>query len=438
MSGKRKQPPVPLFDSVVFAPDRDSIPGARPVISWDEEDEAPYLKAIEEVATRRAKLSRRGHDHGAWAELDLSASGVDPLRRATPLELARERWQAARPQVLPNWLGAYGIEVNSEDATQPNPAQAEASAGLQLGYALQTPGALADYVKQKAAALPKSLNPKAPGTASNQPEDPRDVERVLFSQAHSTLAQAPNLWLKTGRLSDHPQDSSLRLRVSFGSEVEDDASRDEASHRAVTGLAEALLPGAPRIDLNPKVNALLAELAQEELTLTQHIAYWNAPEGGALLHHDAFGEADCGGQRGVLYTQLAGCTAWIALSANDLADRVEDYCEFLEAGGADWVRKALWPDRRDFDRVQARIRNREACLAELLKPGCGSFGPLVNLGPEFTSFLADAGHAFFLGPGDAVLMPSHSLSECTLHSVFCASDEMTYGISAALRGTDPA
>ena len=433
MSGKRKEPPVPLFDSVVFAPDRDRIPGARPVISWDEEDEAPYLKAIEEVATRRVQMRRRGHAHGAWAELDLTASGVDPLRHPTPLDVARERWKAARPQVLPGWLGSNAAESAEDSESRLAGMQADAAQGMQLGEKLQSEGALARCIEELIPTLPQGLTPRPQGADANHPVDPRDLERIQFARE-----DGPDLWLKSGRLSDYEGDTSLRLRVSFGSEVDDDASRDEASHRAVTGLAEAVLPGAPRIDLNPKLNGLLADLAEQELCFTQHIAYWNAPEGGALLHHDAFGEDDCGGQRGVLYTQLAGTTGWIALSANDLADRVEDYCEFLEDGGADWVRKALWSDRRDFDRVQARIRNRKAFLAELVKPGCGLFGGLVNLGPDFTSFLADAGHAFFLGPGDAVLMPSHGLTECTMHSVFCASDEMTYGISAALRGTGPA
>ncbi|MFT7484799.1 MAG: hypothetical protein ACI9F9_000643, partial [Candidatus Paceibacteria bacterium] len=273
-----------------------------------------------------------------------------------------------------------------------------------------------------------------PAEPKQADEDPRTLGKRYFERAGEK--QAP-LWIKSARLSDHEPDASLRLRVSFGEEVADDVSQDTPSQQAVTRLAEALLPCAVRIDLEPTLCSLVTDLIGEEPLYTQHIAYWNTPGGGALMHHDAFGEEDCGGQRGVVYTQIAGQTAWLALSLSDLADRVEDYCEFLDNGGAEWVRKHLWPERTDFERSLARIRDRRAFEQELAKPGCGRFGELINHGPDFTSFLADAGHGFFLGPGDAVLMPSHSLRQCLMHSVFCASDETTYGVSVALRASSP-
>ena len=51
----------------------------------------------------------------------------------------------------------------------------------------------------------------------------------------------------------------------------------------------------------------------------------------------------------------------------------------------------------------------------------------------FTSFLADAGHAFVLAPGDAILLPNRGPAATCLHSVFCASDETGYSLSFALR-----
>ena len=413
MASKRKAAPVPLFDQVVFAPDRDRVPGTRVVLSFDAEDEKDYLKSIDEIATRKAKLQRRGQDHGAWAELDLRSSGIDPLQHDIDPAQAKERWQAARPLVMPGVLA----EVSAE----------ECAAGLALGERLRDPAQLEQWIKDSQSSLPAGL-------ASPVLEPCGSDERTL-SKVSLARADGPALWLKSTQLSDHEDDLSVRLRVPFGAEVDDDVSSDETSQRAVSGLAEALIPAARRIDLNPALGSLLTELMGVEPLFTQHIAYWNAPEGGALFHHDAFGEDDCGGQRGVVYTQLSGVTAWLALSLADLADRIEDYCEFLDEGGAEWVRKQLWPDRSDFERTQARIRNREAFELELAEPGCGRFAGLVNLGPEFTSFLADAGHGFFLGSGDAVLMPSHGLRQCVMHSVFCASNELTYGVSAALRGS---
>lgn len=410
MAGKRKAPTAPLFDQIVFAPDREHVPGARRVVSFDEEDEPDYLKAIDEAAVDKRPLLRRGHDHGAWAELDLSASGVDPLRQTVDLEGWRARWDLSRPILLRGILEEI--------------PESEVQRGLEIGELLATATGLKELLSQgfeTSDASPRVIE----GATS---EDPRVLEKLHFE---TTEGQA--LWMASGRLSDHEEDHSLRLRISFGHEVEQDISQDEEAHLAVTRVAEACLPGALRVDLNPELGERLTQLVGEDPYLTQHIAYWNAPQGGALMHHDAFDAPDNGGQRGVVYTQLSGATAWLALSIEDLADRITDYCEFLEEGGADWVRKHLWPERRDFDRVMARTHDRRAFLRELALPGCGIFAGLVNQGPDFTSFLADAGHAIFVRAGDSLLMPSHGLSNCLMHSVFCASDEPTYAISAALR-----
>jgi len=415
MSPKRKAPPVPLFDQIVFAPDRERVPGARHVVSWDEGDDADYLAAIEAVATRKVELRRRGQEHGAWAELDLSASGVDPRREPLSPEDARERWETDRPILLPGILTDL--------------AEACADEGVALGERLREPAGLGAWLAESKAKLPEGLE--------LADQDMQDTDERTLAKRALTRGDGPDLWLKSARLSTFDGDASLRLRASFGEEVDDDASADEAAHRAVARVAEALLPGALRVGLEPTLGARLRELLGADPLFTQQIAYWNAPQGGALMHHDAFDAPDNGGQVGVCYAQLAGATAWLALSLGDLADRVTDYCEALEEGEADWVRKALWPDRHDFERSLARIKNRAAFELELSEPGQGRFGALVGRA-EFTSFLTDCGHGVLVGPGDVLLLPSHGLTRCALHSVFCAGDEPTYSISSALRAPDAA
>lgn len=415
MSPKRKAPPVSLFDQIVFAPDRERVPGALHVVSWDEGDDADYLTSIDAVATRKVELRRRGSDHGAWAELDLTASGVDPRREPLTPELARERWDADRPVLLPGILADV--------------AESCAAEGVALGERLREPSGLGAWLAESRAKLPEGLELAA--------ADTQDTDERTLAKRGLTRADAPDLWLKSARLSTFEGDASLRLRASFGEEVDDDASKDEASHRAVARVAEALVPGALRIGLEPALGARLRELVGTEPLFTQQIAYWNAPQGGALMHHDAFDAPDNGGQVGVCYAQLAGATAWLALSLGDLADQVTDYCEALDDGEAEWVRKALWPDRRDFERSLARIKNRAALELELAEPGQGQFGALVGRA-EFTSFLADCGHGVIVGPGDVLLLPSHGLTRCALHSVFCAGDEPNYSISSALRAPDAA
>lgn len=255
MSPKRKAPPVPLFDQIVFAPDRERVPGARHVVSWDAGDDADYLAAIDAVATRKVELRRRGHDHGAWAELDLTASGVDPRREPLTNEAARERWETDRPILLPGLL----TDV----------AEACAADGVALGERLREPAALGAWLAESKAKLPEGLELAA--------EDSADADERTLAKRGLARADGPDLWLKSARLSTFEEDRSLRLRVGFGEEVDDDASADEGAHRAVAGVAEALVPGALRVGLEPRLAGWLRELVGSDPLFTQQIAYWNAP-----------------------------------------------------------------------------------------------------------------------------------------------------------------
>ena len=58
---------------------------------------------------------------------------------------------------------------------------------------------------------------------------------------------------------------------------------------------------------------------------------------------------------------------------------------------------------------------------------------LVHRGPEFTTFLADAGHALVLHPGDALVLPNHGLTRTAMHAVFCGAPRPTHGLSLAIR-----
>jgi hypothetical protein len=139
----------------------------------------------------------------------------------------------------------------------------------------------------------------------------------------------------------------------------------------------------------------------------------------------------------VVYVQLAGRTAWVALSIEDLSRRVIEFVEYMQEGELAWVREDLFPDRETFQWLERMVARFGRVRKELGKPGCGRLGPLVGRGPEFTSLLADAGHGFILEPGDGIVLPNQGL-ECTcMHSVFCASPEPTYGVSMAVREARP-
>ncbi len=406
-------PVVPLFDQILEAEDRDAIPGARAVLSFDEADDAGFLRRIASGARERVELARRGVWHGQWAELERP-------REVAPQGLAglARRFRDARPIVLPR---VAQTELEQE--------RAAINAAFDLRERIERPGGLARWLREREANLPEGFT--ISGHRPRPSQDVRDVERVSLAWRGVGRRSVRDLWIKSGHLSDHPEDASMRLRLSFGREVDDDASADELRHRLVAELADALLPAASAATENAAIAGALEAFGGEPVFLTQAIAYWNAPEGGARFHHDAF--AHDNGQTGVCFLQVEGRTAWLALSLADLALRVREFAESLGDGELSWLSAELFPDPTDLPRLLALVADEQRLSTELALPGCGLLGPLVDRGPEFTSFLADAGHALLLEAGDALILPNHGLRRTAMHSVFCASHLPSYGISFCMR-----
>ncbi len=413
------------FASIVGASDRDRCPGARPVVSVSPHDEREYLDDVDACATFHVSLSRRGVWHGEWAELDPSRVRCAP---AVPVDEGafRHRWYAARPIVLPG-AAAEWLPAHADDLGRANERH---------GW-LKELGGLKRWIATRSGAWSERFQVASKSVPSIDPE--RDLERVVFeaiAPPGRAKKRVSDLWVKSGWLSTHEGEDSLRVRVSFGRERDDDASGDLLRHRLTATLAAALLPESALVTENPRIADLVDRLCTETVLFTQHIAYWNSPDGGALFHHDAFSQdADVAGdgQLGVCYLQLTGRTAWLALSSADLARRVSEFSDLLAEGELGWVRAQLYPKPREFERFRELARDAALVQRELALPGCGRVFALVNRGPEFTSFLADAGHAYILSPGDAILLPNHGLTHTAMHSVFCASDETAYGLSLAIR-----
>jgi len=246
---------------------------------------------------------------------------------------------------------------------------------------------------------------------------------------------ARDAWVKGGRLYTHDDDASLRLRFGFGAEPDDDASSDPRGHRACLSTARALLPEFAALEKDTELFAAIDEVSPTDAALGPAcpIAYWNRPGGGALLHHDAFAAVeDDARQFGVLYVQLAGATAWLALSTAQLAKRVQQFALLLDEGAMPWVVEALEPTGT-LAALRELVEDPFALADELGRPGQGRLGPLVNRGPEFTALLADLGHGALLRAGDAILLPNSGWRSTALHAVFCAADGPNYALSLGLR-----
>lgn len=414
-----------LLAELLSAPDRDRCPGARPVVSVREDDEPGYLEEVEAREVARVPLERRGRWHGEWAML--AGEPEDPADARIPLTARlHQRWHAAKPIVL---RGALDVAT----------MRAVLAGRVALGGELGETGALRAFLERGLADLEPHFELGGPARLAD-PE--RDLERNWVRwHADPDAAHGPrmnDLWAKSAWLSTHEDDRSLRVRLSFGEEGRGDAARDLRRHRRVAELAEGLFPECALVHDDEGLAERLATWVGDDVLFTQHIAYWNAPGGGALFHHDAFDEPLVGGQRGVLFAQLVGRSAWLALSVDDLASRVAEFVGYLDEGELHWVRDALFPRPADLRAAARLCADPRRARRELVRPGCGVLGGVVDRGPEFTAFLADGGHAFLLDPGDAIVLPNHGLGRTCMHSVFCADEDTSYGISFAMREEHPA
>ncbi len=396
--------PEGIILDLISGPDRNPCPGQHTICSLHGEEPAAELAAWEPYRVARVPLHRRGVDHGDWLVLE-----PDLIHNEAPAPLEahlEQRWCEAQPIVLRGWTSP------GDEASVPALyAQLSEHKGLRA------------FLSECLDRLGSTF---APGSNMHCADPERDRERIR-------LGSENDLWVKCGRLSNHPQDLSLRVRHSFGQEGRDDGSRDIQRHRMVAEMAQVLWPELTRLPTADVWSQRLAQWIGAPVLRTQTIAYFNAPQGGALWHHDAFDEPMQGGQRGVLYVQSVGRTAWLACSLDALTHLVIEWVGYLQEGELGWQREAM--SQETWSALQKLCERFVRLRKELARPGQGRLGPWVG-SPEFTALAADAGHAYFLEPGDALLLPNHGLEKTAMHSVFCASPQATLGYSMALRADE--
>lgn len=306
-------------------------------------------------------------------------------------------WQAAEPIVLP------GILAGALPPLAPFIAQSRT-----LFDHLRDGGRFLDAVLM---LLEDNQDFRPEGSTFDR-LDSREIEKVFVSpRVDGKRAPASDdVWAKLAWIAHDETDLSLRIRFSCSTERLHDWHGDVVGQVWSDRFADAVFPECAAITGNPELLEVVRELLGAPPRFSERIVYSNAPGGGAVFHHDTEPT-----QRGVVYGQLHGATAWLALPAGELAQQV--------------VAHAVANARDDLPRTS------DAALHRLGRDDDKVLFRLLNADPAFSARLADAGWLCVLEAGDALLLPSHDRERVAWHSVFALGNTPSlahsYGVFVA-------
>ena len=329
-------------------------------------------------------------------------------------DAARRAWRAARPIFLPGFV-ADAIPARAQEIAQ----------AMSLMQAVLDGMECEELLLQKPYA--ERLTPRFELLLSTYDEgDPQEIVKTEFDVLRGEEIIAENLWIKLSWLSYAQDDASLRFRFSFGMENYEDVAADPERQSYAADLTEAIFPESAVISANSRLQTFLRELLQiGNILYVERIVYFNAPEGGAQFHHDVER-----GHLGVVFAQLSGRTAWLALSTEQLLDAIQ---EFLTRSDAEKLMKSTVKSKRFRTKLMSMAADRTA-LAECLHDRDNDpLEQLINRTPAFIRSLIDRGHAYILNPGDIILLPQHDATHCSWHAVYCLGDRPGEALSFAIR-----
>jgi hypothetical protein len=328
--------------------------------------------------------------HGAFPEPRWPARPARDARER--LERARPDWRAARPIFLPFVLEG-GVRRFAREIRASSALFERLRAGADFGAAVWKRLGTSSSFRRAGAVVDLT--------------DPREIVKIHADVVRGGRAVARDLYAKLSWVGHDERDESLRVRFSFGSEALCDWQDDARRARWADRYAEAVFPECAVLTGQRELVRFVEDVARARLRFSERIVYANAPGGGALFHHDSEPR-----QRGVLFGQLAGETAWLTLPARELAAELAAF-----AHGTRHARRA---------------RDVRAALAWLARQEDPLLQQLLNHTPAFTRRLVERGALVHLCAGDALLLPSPSASAVCWHSVFAlgrrASLAHSYGI----------
>lgn len=342
---------------------------------------APKQNDLVAALRRRGRavwpLHRRGADLGFAVEVDRTPPSRDQ---------ALARWRAGEAVFLPGVLGRA-----------PQQAEAEVTASLRMFDRLRRGGRLLDELERRLAT---DDDLRYAGSTVDK-ADAREIERVFVDAAPAGEVEATDLWAMLAWIAHDDSDRSLRIRFSAGADrLEDWMQASDLTAGWVDQFASRAFPECLSILTCAPLRRTLDALLARPYRMSERILYNNAPDGGAVFHHDAEP-----GQLGVCFSQLEGHTAWLSLNKRRLARLL------VKAGHAVDERRAMAALDQGDDQKLWRLLNRDA---------------------GFTAELAARSALFVLHAGDSILLPSHGIDDVAWHSVLALGDRPSLAHSYGL------
>ena len=263
---------------------------------------------------------------------------------------------------------------------------------------------------------------------SFEENDEQGIEKIYFDafkDGDEDDVIAEELWLKSSWLSFVDDDASLRFRFSWGMEGYEDVSADPVKQHWAGELCTALFPESETITKNAFILECLQDILGKEATFVERIVYFNAPNGGAQMHHDVER-----GHAGVIFAQLSGSTFWLSLAKPKLMDELT---KFVNDPANTEAIEAVLPAQKDRDELKKLAANHEELSCYMDDADHELVEAVVDRTEAFTQHLIQAGYSHTLQAGDVLFLPQRDLDNCVWHSVFTLGDAPGEALSFAVR-----
>lgn len=353
----------------------------------------------------RRELTRRGYELGWIAE----------NRRPAMFDAAevKRAWHADEaimlPGILDDVIGNYAAEIGQAHRLMERTLGGE-EVSIQFGE----------------EPYRSRLMPKFPlVSAVFEEHDPQCIEKLFFDAEEKGDVIAEDLWCKASWLSFFDDDASMRFRFSLGMEGYEDVAADPGRQLLAAEITDAIFPESAAITEHKALNDLLTEVLDTKPAYTERIIYFNAPNGGAQMHHDVER-----GHLGVVFAQMSGSTGWLAMAKPVLIDEIQAFLALPESELA--LAKVL-PDIDSQNALRELAEDRAALSAHMDEFDHELSEALMDRCPEFIEYLFRQGYGYVLEAGDVLLMPQRDLETCVWHTVFCLGDDPGEALSFALR-----